>query len=81
MLTTEVENYPGFDHGVMGPEMMAKFQKQAERFGTRIGGEDIVRCDFSKKPFTLHTSGGKQGAGDGGHSRDRGDGQLDRAGE
>lgn len=59
MLTTEVENYPGFPHGITGPEMMAAFQKQAERFGTKVIGEDIERCDFSKKPFTLHTSGGK----------------------
>ena len=55
MLTTEVENYPGFEHGVMGPEMMGKFQAQAERFGTRIVGDDVVRCDLSKKPFELHT--------------------------
>lgn len=55
MLTTEVENYPGFEHGIMGPEMMGKFQAQAERFGTRILGDDVVRCDFSKRPFELHT--------------------------
>lgn len=55
MLTTEVENYPGFEHGVMGPEMMGKFQAQAERFGTRILGDDVVRCDFSQRPFVLHT--------------------------
>jgi thioredoxin reductase (NADPH) len=60
MLTTEVENYPGFPKGVHGPEMMDLFQKQAERFGTRVIGEDIVRCDFAERPFTLHTSGGKQ---------------------
>jgi thioredoxin reductase (NADPH) len=60
MLTTEVENYPGFPEGVKGPEMMAFFQQQAERFGTKIVGEDIVRCDFSQRPFVLHTSGGKQ---------------------
>jgi thioredoxin reductase (NADPH) len=63
MLTTEVENYPGFEHGVQGPEMMSIFQKQAARFGTEIVGEDIVRCDFShhprSRPHTLHTSGGK----------------------
>ncbi len=56
MLTTEVENYPGFPHGVMGPEMMASFRKQAERFETVIKDADITRCDFSKKPFELHTS-------------------------
>jgi thioredoxin reductase (NADPH) len=58
MLTTEVENYPGFPEGIKGPEMMELFQKQAERFGTKVVGEDIVRCDFSKSPFTLHASGG-----------------------
>ncbi|MGH7133092.1 MAG: NAD(P)/FAD-dependent oxidoreductase, partial [Phycisphaerales bacterium] len=56
MLTTEVENYPGFSHGITGPKMMDEFQKQAERFGTKVIGEDILRCDFSKRPFTLHTS-------------------------
>lgn len=61
MLTTDVENYPGFEHGVKGPEMMAVFQKQAERFGTKVIGEDITRCEFGQggKPHTLHTSGGK----------------------
>ncbi|MCC6908365.1 MAG: thioredoxin-disulfide reductase [Phycisphaerales bacterium] len=58
MLTTEVENYPGFPEGVTGPEMMDKFQKQAERFGTRVVGEDIESCDFSRRPFTLTTSSG-----------------------
>jgi thioredoxin reductase (NADPH) len=56
MLTTEVENYPGFPHGVTGPKMMGDFQAQAERFGTKVISEDIVRCDFSTRPFTLHTS-------------------------
>ncbi len=59
MLTTEVENYPGFPNGITGPEMMADFQKQAERFGTKVIMEDIVACDFSKRPFTLTTSGGQ----------------------
>ena len=56
MLTTEVENYPGFPMGVTGPDMMGLFQQQAERFGARVIGEDIVRCNFSRKPFELHTS-------------------------
>lgn len=57
MLTTDVENYPGFPEGVTGPDMMAAFQKQAERFGTRIVSEDITRCDFgSGSPFTLTTN-------------------------
>ncbi|MDG1136995.1 MAG: thioredoxin-disulfide reductase [Phycisphaerales bacterium] len=59
MLTTEVENYPGFPEGITGPDMMANFQKQAERFGTRTRGEDIVSCDFSEKPFKLETSKGE----------------------
>jgi thioredoxin reductase (NADPH) len=59
MLTTEVENYPGFEHGVMGPEMMGKFQAQAERFGTRVVGEDIESCDFSRRPFELRSSSGQ----------------------
>ncbi len=58
MLTTDVENYPGFPEGVAGPEMMEKFQKQAERFGTKVLGQDVVRCDFTKRPFELHTNKG-----------------------
>jgi thioredoxin reductase (NADPH) len=59
MLTTEVENYPGFPEGITGPDMMANFQKQAERFGARKRGEDIVSCDFSEKPFKLVTNKGE----------------------
>ncbi len=59
MLTTEVENYPGFPEGITGPEMMALFQKQAERFGTKVVHEDIDRCDFSQRPYALHTSAGQ----------------------
>jgi len=58
MLTTEVENYPGFPEGVTGPEMMQMFQKQAERFGTRVLGADVDRCEFGERPFTLHLSNG-----------------------
>jgi thioredoxin reductase (NADPH) len=58
MLTTDVENYPGFPDGVTGPDMMDMFQKQAERFGTTVVNEDITEVDFSKRPFTVKTSGG-----------------------
>ena len=56
MLTTEVENYPGFPNGITGPEMMSQFKDQAVRFGTRVEGADIVRCDFESRPFKLTTS-------------------------
>ncbi len=60
MLTTDVENYPGFPEGVTGPEMMSLFQKQAERFGTRVVGEDIEACDFTRRPFVMRTSAGAE---------------------
>jgi thioredoxin reductase (NADPH) len=53
MLTTEVENYPGFPDGVMGPEMMDLFRKQAERFGTRILRSNVSKVDFSARPFRI----------------------------
>jgi len=53
MLTTEVENYPGFPEGIDGPTMMARFQTQAERFGTRVSAVEVVKCDFSTRPFSL----------------------------
>ena len=59
MLTTEVENYPGFPHGVTGPDMMAKFREQAERFGTRVVDANIDQCDFSNRPFRMVDSDGK----------------------
>lgn len=61
MLTTDVENYPGFPDGVEGPEMMQKFEAQAKRFGTTVIGEDIASVDFSSNggPHELHTSGGE----------------------
>jgi len=56
MLTTDVENYPGFPDGVTGPVMMEMFQKQAERFGTRVFPEDATRIDVSKRPFRVETA-------------------------
>ncbi len=60
MFTTDVENYPGFPDGIGGIEMMLDFKRQALRFDTRVVTEDIVEVDFSRRPFTLHTSGGQE---------------------
>lgn len=54
-ITSDVENYPGFPKGVLGPELMADFRKQAERFGSRFAIGDVKRVDFSKPPFKLYT--------------------------
>ncbi|MCB0541265.1 MAG: FAD-dependent oxidoreductase [Bacteroidetes bacterium] len=53
MQTTDVENYPGYPEGIMGPQMMNEFKAQAERFGTDIRYGMITDVDFSKRPFTL----------------------------
>src|SRR5688500_8483584 len=53
MLTTEVENYPGFRDGIMGPELMDQMREQAVRFGTELVEDDVTTVDFSKRPFTL----------------------------
>jgi thioredoxin reductase (NADPH) len=53
MLTTEVENFPGFPEGVMGPELMESFRTQAERFGTEIVTRKVSKVDFSARPFSI----------------------------
>ena len=54
MLTTEVENFPGFPTGIMGPELMTNFRDQAERFGTEFITEKVTRVDFSSRPFRVY---------------------------
>ncbi|HYB43203.1 MAG TPA: thioredoxin-disulfide reductase [Candidatus Methylomirabilis sp.] len=53
MLTTLVENYPGFIDGIDGPPLMENFQKQAERFGTEMIADDVTSVDFRRRPFTV----------------------------
>ena len=55
-ITSDVENYPGFPTGIMGPELMAQFRKQAERFGARFVMGDVVEADLKGKPITLKTA-------------------------
>jgi thioredoxin reductase (NADPH) len=55
MITTDVENYPGYPEAVTGPAMMEDFQKQAERFGAKLFFEDATKIDLSRRPFTVET--------------------------
>ncbi|MEJ7653625.1 MAG: thioredoxin-disulfide reductase [Chloroflexia bacterium] len=56
MITTDVDNYPGFPDGVMGPEMMELFQKQAEKYGARIEPVDVTKVDLTSRPFRVWTA-------------------------
>src|SRR5271167_4131894 len=56
-ITTEVENYPGFEKGIQGPEMMDVFRRQAERFGTRFINGEAGAVDLRKHPFELTVEG------------------------
>ncbi len=62
--TTEVENFPGFPDGVMGPEMMELFQRQAERFGLQVEMKIVERVDFSERPFRLWEDDGSEHTAD-----------------
>jgi thioredoxin reductase (NADPH) len=53
MITSDVENYPGYPDGILGPQMMADFRRQAERFGTEFVTDDVTKVDFSERPFRV----------------------------
>jgi thioredoxin reductase (NADPH) len=54
MITTEVENFPGFEHGITGPDLIAVMRKQSERFGTRFITRNVTKVDFSARPFKIN---------------------------
>jgi thioredoxin reductase (NADPH) len=54
MITSDVENYPGFADGIMGPQLMGEFRRQAERFGAEFIADDVTRVDFSERPFRVY---------------------------
>src|SRR5439155_894427 len=53
MITSDVENYPGFAEGIMGPQLMGEFRRQAEKFGAEFLADDVTRVDFSERPFRV----------------------------
>src|SRR5881394_843516 len=58
MMTTEVENFPGFPSGIMGPELMAQMRQQAERFGAKVFRGNVSSVDLHTRPFTITTDEG-----------------------
>jgi thioredoxin reductase (NADPH) len=56
-ITTDVENYPGFKMGIMGPDLMTEMEEQARRFGTEFVDGEVTKVDFSKRPFTVEVGG------------------------
>jgi thioredoxin reductase (NADPH) len=59
MLTSDVDDFPGFEDGIQGPNLMIKMRKQAEKFGTRFVDENVTAVDFSKRPFKITTESGE----------------------
>ena len=59
-ITTDVDNFPGFPEGIMGPELMDRMKKQCARFGTQFLFEEVVEADLSSRPFQMKTSAGNQ---------------------
>lgn len=60
MITSDVENFPGFPEGVLGPELMERFKAQALRFGTEVVTDNIARVDLTKRPYTLYSESGTE---------------------
>lgn len=62
MLTSDVENYPGFEEAILGPDLMERMEKQAQRFGAEMRDEDIIRVDTSSRPFQVYPDGSDEPA-------------------